>query len=173
MRHGLPGLALALAFVAIPALQAHFIDSLERAMANPVRYALWAVVIFIGLNLYAWRTDRHWDLSKLGWIAYLGILSLWEEWVFRIAIPQTLEGLGASIWLAAALSAIAFGSAHYFTLRWKWQWCVGAMIGGLSLSRPMEMQGDLLLITAFHWIATTWNTPRPPGQSRRLGDDTG
>ena len=167
LRHGLPGCILALGFIALPGLQLAFVESLEKGTANPARYAIWFVLIFSALNAYAWWIDRQWSLPKLCWIAYLGALSFWEEWVFRIAIPQTVEGWGASVWLAAVLSALVFGSAHYFTLRWKWQWCLGAFIGGLALSRQMELHNDLLLITAFHWIATYLNTPRLPGQSER------
>ncbi len=165
MRHGLPGLGLALGFLCLPGLWDVFVESLERGLATPGRYLIGAVLIFVGLNAYAWWTDGRLRLPTLGWIAYLGALSLWEEWVFRLAMPHLLEGMGASVWGAAIISALVFGGAHYFTLRWKWQWCVGAFIGGLALSRHMGLHGDLLLITAFHWIATSVNTPRPPGQS--------
>lgn len=165
LRHGLPGLAIAIVFIAIPDLQFAFFQGIERAIKTPTNYAIWAIAIFFTLNAYAWWIDRQWSLPKLGWIAYLGVLSLWEEWVFRVAIPQSLEGVGLSVWTAIAISALIFGGVHYFTLRWKWQWCVGAFVGSLALSRQMELHNDLLLITAFHWIATFLNTPRPPGQS--------
>lgn len=151
--------------VGLPGLQIVFADSLEKGLASPTRYALSFAVIVCLLNAYAWLIDRQWSLPKLGWIIYLGALSFWEEWVFRLAIPQALEGHGASVWLAAILSALVFGGAHYFTLRWRWQWCVGAFIGSLALSRQMDLHNDLFLIAAFHWIATYLNTPRPPGQS--------
>ena len=165
VRHGLPGLILALLCLAVPGLQNLFVASVDQVLIAPLRTALWVIVIAAALNIYVWRIDRQWSPAKLGWIAYLGALSLWEEWVFRIALPQSLEAWGAEVWAAALLSALVFSSAHYFTLRWKWQWCVGAFVGGLALSRQMEVHDSLLLITAFHWIATTLNTPRPPGQS--------
>jgi len=165
VRHGLPGLILALAVLAAPGFYEMFVDSLESGRAAPAHTAFISILIFLGLSVYAWRIDRRLSLSKLGWVAYLGLLSFWEEWVFRIAIPQTLEGFGVTVWMAAFVSAVLFGSVHYFTLRWKWQWCVGAFVGGLALSRQMELHDSLLLITAFHWVATTLNTPRPPGQN--------
>ncbi|MEQ8746324.1 CPBP family intramembrane glutamic endopeptidase [Pyruvatibacter sp.] len=165
VRHGLPGAALALICLAVPGLQTAFSHSLAEGMANPQLYFLALVVLFLAFNGHAWLIDRRWDASKLGWIIYLGALSFWEEWVFRLAVPNLLEGFGASVWVAATLSAVVFGAAHYFTLRWKWQWCVAAFVGSLALSRQMELHDDLLLITAIHWIATYLNTPRPPAGS--------
>ena len=163
LRHGLPGLILALLFLSIPQLQHSLAQSLEKGSASPGLYAFTGVLIVFALSGFSWLADRTWTASKPGWVAYLGALSFWEEWVFRLALPQLMERLGASVALATILSAIVFGGAHYFTLRWRWQWCVGAALGGLFLSRQMNMHGDLLLITAFHWIATLLNTPRPPG----------
>ncbi|MEO1027557.1 MAG: CPBP family intramembrane glutamic endopeptidase [Pseudomonadota bacterium] len=165
LRHGLPGAVLALACLGVPDLQAVFFESLDRGLAYPLRYGLFFMLILSALNAYAWLIDRRLDLQRLGWMLYLGALSFWEEWVFRIAIPEILEGWGASLWWASVLSALVFGGAHYFTLRWKLRWCVGAFIGGLILSRQMHLHNDLLLIAAFHWIATYLNTPRPPGRS--------
>ncbi|GAA6155956.1 hypothetical protein NBRC116588_14290 [Pyruvatibacter sp. HU-CL02332] len=163
LRHGLPGAILALICLGIPGLQIVFAEGLEKGFARPQLYLVSLVLLFLALNAHAWLIDRRWDLPKLGWIVYLGALSFWEEWVFRLAVPTLLEGFGASVWVAATLSALAFGAAHYFTLRWKWQWCVAAFVGSLALSRQMELHEDLLLITAIHWVATYLNTPRPPG----------
>jgi hypothetical protein len=165
LRHGLPGVVLAIICFSVPSLGTAFVSSLANGLANPAYYAGTALLIFLGLNVYAWSIDKAWSLSKTVWIIYLGALSFWEEWVFRLALPQLFEGWGASVILAAILSASLFGAAHYYTLRWKWQWCVGAALGGLMLSRQMEVHQDLLVITAMHWIATYLNTPRPPGES--------
>ncbi len=171
VRHGLPGLILAFLFLSAANLQIVFAENLKPATAHPIRYAMGFVVILMVLNAYAWLIDRRWNLMKLGWVVYLGALSLWEEWVFRLAIPQVLEGVGASVWAAAALSALVFGAAHYFTLRWKWHWCVGAALGGLYFSGQMERHGDLLLVSAIHWVATYVNTPRPPAPSSETRTD--
>lgn len=165
LRHGLPGLVLACALLAIPGLQTVFLGGLQRGLSNPFGYATLFLLIFLVLNAYAWWTDRSWSLSRLGWVIYLGALFFWEEWVFRLAIPTLLQNSGASVWLAATLSALVFGGVHYFTLRWRVQWCVGAFFAGLLLSRQMQVHEDLLLVTAFHWIATLVNTLRPPGQA--------
>ena len=165
LRHGLPGALLALVCFGVPSLGLVFVDGMAKGLASPALYAGSALLIIIALNSYAWLIDRAWTLSKMVWIIYLGGLSFWEEWVFRLALPQLFEGAGASVWIAALLSAALFGAAHYFTLRWKWQWCLGAALGGLMLSRQMELHNDLLLIAAFHWMATYLNTPRPPGST--------
>lgn len=170
LRHGLPGVLLAIICFSVPSLGSAFVSSLANGLANPAFYAGAALLIFIGLNAYAWVIDKAWSLSKTVWIIYLGALSFWEEWVFRLALPQLFEDLGTSMIVAAIISASLFGAAHYFTLRWKWQWCVGAALGGFMLSRQMELHQDLLLITAMHWMATYLNTPRPPGASNERRD---
>lgn len=162
LRHGLPGLGLALGLLLSPGLQRVFAESLARAAENAATYALVCAAILTALNAYNWFIDRRWGLAQLAWILYLGALSVWEEWVFRLALPHILEANGASVWVAAALSAALFGAAHYFTLRWKWHWCVGAGLGGLYFSHQMELHGDLLLVAAIHWVMTSINTPRPP-----------
>ena len=163
LRHGLPGLALGIAVLAIPDVRRLFFDTLSHGANSPVKYALIGLGILVGLNLYTWSIDRRWDLAKFTWVAYLGALSVWEEWVFRFVLPQSLESVGASVWTAAILSALIFGALHYFTLRWKWQWCVSAFLGGLYFSYNVELHGNLLFVAAIHWVATTFNTPRPPG----------
>lgn len=168
LRHGLPGLILALIFLSLPTMPSVFADNLTRAAAHAGYYVLVYGLIFIGLSFYAWRLDRRLSAAQLGWILYLGALSFWEEWVFRLAIPYTLIGNGAPVWFAVVASAALFGGLHYFTLLWKWQWCVAAALGGLALSQQLNIHHDLLWITAFHWIGTCFNTPRPPGRSAQI-----
>lgn len=165
LRHGLPGLGLGVSVLLIPDLQTVFIRSLTRASEHIALYAMIGITILIALNAYNWFLDRKWGVAQLGWIVYLGALSVWEEWVFRLALPHLLEGIGSSVWMAAVLSAILFGAVHYFTLRWKWHWCVGAGMGGLYFSHQMELHGDLLWVAAIHWVMTSINTPRPPSPS--------
>ena len=121
----------------------------------------------VGLNVYAWFIDRDWRLEKLGWVLYIGAVSVWEEWVFRLALPYFLEGQGVDLRTAVIGCNLAFGLAHYFALRWKWQWCVLAFLGGMGLSRGFNQTFDLLFVIGIHWVATFVNTPRLPGTRRR------
>lgn len=121
LRHGLPGVIFALICLSVPSLQNAMAEGLEKGSQTPVLYAMSGLLIFAGLSIYSGLFDRQWTAARLGWVAYLGALSFWEEWVFRLALPHVLERLGASVALAAILSAIVFGGAHYFTLRWRWQ----------------------------------------------------
>jgi len=165
LRHGLPGAIFGLLCLAYPPMWDLLLKSLTGFLSRPDLYVSAAVAILIGLNLYAWYIDRGWQADKLGWIIYLGLLSAWEEWVFRLAIPYTLNGAGVDLRVAVIGCNLAFGLMHYFTLRWKWQWCVAAFLGGMAFSRQFHEHFDLLWIIAIHWVATFINTPRLPGQS--------
>ena len=159
LRHGLPGLLLGLVLLLVPGGIELFLSGFAKAQDQVVRYLTWGVAILVGLSLYVTYVDRQLRLSQIGWVVYLGALSLWEEWVFRVGLPY-LPGID-SVWLSVASNAL-FGAMHYFTLRWKWYWCVGAFVGGMALSRQWDLHVDLLLITAYHWVATVINTPRLP-----------
>jgi len=154
-----------LTLLAIPGFHTVFAGGIQRGLYNPFPYAAFFILTFLILNVYVWRIDRCWSLSRPGWVLYLGALSFWEEWLFRLAIPTILESSGASAWQAATFSALVFAGAHYFTLRWRLRWCIAVFLGGLLLSRQMQLHNDLLLVAALHWIGTLANTPRPPGVS--------
>ena len=98
---------------------------------------------------------------------YLLAVSVWEEWVFRLALPWFGQALGFDLRVAVILSNVLFGALHYFTLRWKWPWCLAAFFGGMALSRQYAEHQDLAMIIALHWVATFVNTPRLPGRSAR------
>lgn len=168
LRHGLPGLLLGLIFLCLPGASKLLQESFASSANNPGAYFAAVILLFIGFCSYSWFLNRRWIVGHLGWILYLGLLCVWEEWVFRLALPQLLESVGLGVMAAIILSNVAFGAAHYFTLRWRWQWCVGAFLGGLMFSRQIELHGDLLLVIGIHWVATFLNTPRPPGGSAAI-----
>lgn len=167
LRHGLPGALLGLACLALPQSGTMLQDGLSQAIDNPIRLVIVGMAIFAALNLYAWFIDREWSSEKAVWVLYLGAVSAWEEWVFRLALPYHAESVGVPLMLAVVISNLVFAVAHYFTLRWKWQWCLVAFIGGMALSRQFAEQESLMFIIFIHWIATFLNTPRLPGANSR------
>lgn len=166
LRHGLPGLVLGALCLAHPDLRALLPDALASFSAAPLRYLTAALLILAALIAYAAFVDRRLDARQVGWIFYLLLLSVWEEWLFRLAIPWFNAALGMDALTAVIVSNALFGFMHYFTLRWKWFWCVAAFLGGMALSRHMGQHHDLAMLISFHWIATFLNTPRPPSPSR-------
>ncbi len=138
-------------------------EALSALGHAPLRYAFIGLCIFGVMLAYAWYLDRRVDAAAMGWMLYLLAVSIWEEWVFRLALPYFGAAQGLELRTVVIASNLAFGLMHYFTLRWKWQWCVAAFLGGMALSRNFQQQGNLALIIALHWAATFINTPRHPG----------
>jgi len=138
------------------------------ASENNTLYSISAGLIFLCLITHAVIGKYRLDLGRVGWIAYLGCLSLWEEWVFRIGIPHYLGALGVGVLLPIIISNTVFGILHYFTLRWRWRWCLMAGIGGMFFSHNFTNHHDLLLIAGIHWVMTYLNTPRPPNGDRDI-----
>ncbi|XOV82829.1 MAG: type II CAAX prenyl endopeptidase Rce1 family protein [bacterium] len=164
LRHGLPGAVLGVLCLLHPAMRELLGSALTAFYSQPLFYMFSALVILVVLSLYAGFLDRRWKIEKLGWVLYLGLVSAWEEWVFRLAVPYYLESIGVSLFVAVLTSNTVFALAHYFTLRWKWQWCVAVFFFAMALSRQMETHFDLMLVIGVHWVFTFLNTPRLPGR---------
>lgn len=164
LRHGLPVALVGGLFLLLPELRTLLEDSLAAGLTAPVRYLLAGLGIFAALLVYSVYLDRRLDPRTIGWMLYLLALSAWEEWVFRLAIPYYGEAQGADLQVLVVGSNLAFGALHFFTLRWKWPWCLAAFLGGMALSRQMNLHFDLALVIGIHWIATYVNTPRLPGR---------
>ncbi len=170
LRHGLPGLGIGLLLLAtLPELQKVGWDAIANAVAEPLKYALATVMVLVALTIYSRLRYSPLTPAQLGWIFYLGLLSVWEEWLFRVAGPYLLWELSGSGWVAVLVSNALFGAMHYFTLRWRIEWCVMAFLGGLGFSFNFHQQGDLAVVAGIHWVATFLNTPRPP--QGRVSDD--
>ena len=167
MRHGLPGALLGLLCLAHPEMRLMLEAGLKGLLSGPINYLGGGLLILGALISYVWLIYRSIDARVVGWILYALAISVWEEWVFRLAVPYFAQAQGVNLFAAVLLSNLAFGVLHYFTLRWKWQWCLGAFVGGMLLSRMLHTHADLALVIAAHWISTFLNTPRPPGGSRR------
>jgi hypothetical protein len=170
-RHGLTGAALAGVCLLVPDMRALLVNGLAALTAQPAVYLTRALVVGAALVAYTAWLERRVEAASAGWVFYLLAVSIWEEWVFRLAVPYFATGHGLALPLAAGLSNLVFGGLHYFSLRWKWQWCVLAGLGGMGLSRQLGLHGDLALVIGVHWVATVINTPRVPGRSRRAATD--
>jgi membrane protease YdiL (CAAX protease family) len=105
------------------------------------------------------------NARQMVWIIYLLGISIAEEWVFRLALPGFVAGF-IGIPRAVLVCNLVFAGLHYFTLRWKLRWCLGAFFGAMGLSRLMG-QGDLLLVIGVHWLATFLNTPVAVGSREK------
>ena len=168
IRHGLPCALLGLLFLTDDSIWSLLKSATAAASGNNTLYSISAGLIFLCLITHAVIGKYRLDLGRVGWIAYLGCLSLWEEWVFRIGIPHYLGALGVGVLLPIIISNTVFGILHYFTLRWRWRWCLMAGIGGMFFSHNFTNHHDLLLIAGIHWVMTYLNTPRPPNGGRDI-----
>ncbi|MDJ0789561.1 MAG: CPBP family intramembrane metalloprotease [Myxococcota bacterium] len=172
LRHGLPGALLGALCLLHPESGTLLREALTGLFADPARYLLTGTLVLVLLLAHVWRLDRRLDAGAVGWVLYLLAVSVWEEWLFRLAIPHLGEARGFGLREVALASNILFGLLHYFTLRWKWPWCLGAALGGMALSRQMTEHFDLAWVVALHWIATCLNTPRLPGRPSRRARST-
>ena len=139
---------------------------LSPLIAHPVHYLAMCVAIVAGIAIYQRLRGIPWSATQMGWVGYLFLISVVEEWAFRVFLPLYLmDDLGARV--SIVTSSVLFGGLHYFTLRWRLTACVMTMLGGLGFSRLLDVSGDLALVILVHWIVTFLNTPRPPvGESR-------
>ena len=169
LRHGLPGVIIGLFFIVYPLTRELLMNSILGAILTPLNYLMVGLAILSGMVIFSGIRDKNWDPIRLGWILYLLLVSVWEEWTFRVAVPYLLAEMEVNFRVAVIASNLVFGLMHYFTLRWRWQWCLFAFLGGVGLSRHFHTHEDFLLIVAIHWIATFINTPREPGR-RRLSE---
>ena len=144
-----------------------WVQLLTPFVAHPVRYLAACSVIVAGIAVYQRVRGIPWSAAQVGWVGYLFLISVVEEWAFRVFLPLYLaDDLGARA--SVVISGVIFGALHYFTLRWRMTACLITMLGGLGFSRLLNVSGDLALVILVHWMVTFLNTPRPPvGESRR------
>jgi membrane protease YdiL (CAAX protease family) len=160
-RHGLLILALAGLCLLFPTAFADLSRSLTGFLASPHYYGLAFLALLVFLIAYSQLSDKIVNRKQLMWIGYLLFISIAEEWIFRLALPNLLKVYMAPIY-AVVISNVLFATIHFFTLRWRLIWVVFAFLGGLGLSRAMT-HDDLLVVIWLHWIGTFLNTPFPPG----------
>jgi hypothetical protein len=149
------------------ATPAVFWDAVAYFSANPAKYAL-ALLAILGF-FYVVLLRKGLTLNRLQgmWVAYLLYISIVEELAFRLFLPLILDSSTGLI-QAVVLSNFLFAGLHYFTLRWKWQNCLFAFVGGIGLSRLLDNSGDLVLVILVHFVATFLNTPSQPGAVKEV-----
>ena len=165
-RHGLTMGIFACLTAWLLATPAVFWDAIAYFSANPAKYAL-ALLAILGF-FYAVLLRKELTLNPTQglWVAYLLYISIVEELAFRLFLPLILESSTGFI-AAVVLSNLLFAGLHYFTLRWKWQNCAFAFLGGVGLSRLLDNSDDLALVILVHFVATFLNTPSQPGAVRK------
>lgn len=120
---------------------------------------LTALLTFVGLH---WRwCDIEAQRQTLLWLGYLGMISLVEELLFRLVAPQLLQSLLGPTG-SVVVSNLIFAGLHFFTLRWRLRHCIVVFLGGLGLSRLLQVTDDLILVVLVHWFFTFLNTPQAP-----------
>ena len=140
-----------------------FINSiyLQPLASSPVLYffALSAISLFF-IFFYLKRGHKI-ERIHLAWLTYLLLISIVEEFAFRMMLPILLSGTFGMI-SSVLFSNFLFACIHYVTLRWKLINCVIAFIGGLGLSRILGGTEDIAILILVHYFFTFLNTPLPP-----------
>ena len=159
-RHGLLVLILSVLCFFLP----NAFDSLswgtERFQINPFLYLISGTILLTLLISISFFENKNISTRQMVWIFYLLGISISEEWIFRLVVPGFLMKYNDPV-IAIVISNIIFAGMHYFTLRWRIIWCLGAFCGAMGLSRLL-VYGDILFLIGIHWFATFMNTPRPP-----------
>jgi hypothetical protein len=156
---------LALLCLLLPGSLALLSATIAPLLARPAPYAL----ALAGLLLFftAWSLRRPQPVHRQArWILYLLFISIAEEIAFRLVLPSVLRtgappASGLAPLYAHLVSNLVFAGIHFFTLRWKFRYCVMTFLGGMGLSYMMR-HGDLTLLVMVHWLGTFLNTPYPP-----------
>jgi len=133
-------------------------DGLIRVTAQH----LWLMLFLFGFFLAYWGWQGiNINRKQLTWLLYLGYISVVEELVFRLFAPQLLQH--ALSWPASVIiSNLIFACLHFLTLRWRAINCLAVLLGGLGLSRLLQVTDDFSLVVLVHFFFTFLNTPSPP-----------
>ena len=81
---------------------------LSPLIAHPVHYLAMCVAIVAGIAIYQRVRGIPWSAAQVGWVGYLFLISVVEEWAFRVFLPLYLvDDLGARA--SIVLSSVIFG----------------------------------------------------------------
>ena len=161
-RHGLVMGIVAIMLVLLSTAEDPLLGYTTALSSSPERYLL-ACVVMVVLFVCFGHVRRIGSFPVQGfWITYLLYISIVEELIFRVLLPNMLSFSLHTVAAIVASNAI-FAGFHYFTLRWRLANCIAVFFGGLGLSRLLNNTEDVALIVLVHWLVTFINTPTYPG----------
>ena len=134
---------------------------LEPLKSSPIFYFfVLSALLFFFIFFYLVKGHKI-ERIHLAWLTYLLLISIVEEFAFRMLLPFLLSG-AFGMMAAVLFSNFLFASIHYVTLRWKFINCFFAFVVGLGLSKLLESNGDITILILVHYFFTFLNTPLPP-----------
>ena len=160
-RHGVVMGTLALMLLLWPGSLRVIFQLASPLLSDPSYYLFVSGLMLLFFVLYWFLKSYPLNAAQFRWAAYLFLISVAEEVAFRALLPFILTS-AVGLAVAIFLSNLVFACIHYVTLRWKIINCIGALIGGLALSRLLANTGDLALVILVHWLVTFLNTPSAP-----------
>ena len=135
--------------------------NLQPLTSSPVFYFFVLSAMSLFFIFFYLKRGHKIERIHLAWLTYLLLISIVEEFAFRMMLPILLSGTFGMI-SAVLFSNFLFACIHYVTLRWKLINCVIAFIGGLGLSRLLGGTEDIAILILVHYFFTFLNTPLPP-----------
>ena len=165
-RHGLAMGTMALFLALLPNAYDQVAGTTTRFMDNPATYLLVGALLLSFFVVYQKRKGYSTSPRNNLWLVYLLYISVVEELAFRLFLPIVLAD-AIHFYAAAFVSNVIFAAVHYVTLRWRWQNCVFAFVGGMGFAHMLVNYQDLTAVILAHWFFTFLNTPAPPAGDRQ------
>ena len=134
---------------------------LKPLTSSPVYYFFILTAISLFFIFFYLKRGYKIEWIHVAWLTYLLLISIVEEFAFRMMLPILLSGTIGMI-SAVLFSNLLFACIHYVTLRWKFINCVLTFLGGLGLSRLLVNTEDIAILILVHYFFTFLNTPLPP-----------
>ena len=134
---------------------------LKPLTSSPVYYFFILSAISLFFIFFYLKRGYKIEWIHVAWLTYLLLISIVEEFAFRMMLPILLSGTIGMI-SAVLFSNLLFACIHYVTLRWKFINCVLTFLGGLGLSRLLVNTEDIAILILVHYFFTFLNTPLPP-----------
>ena len=165
-RHGFAMGAMALVLGWLPNAYEQVARTTTSFVVNPTAYLVAGALLLTFLVVYQKRKGYRTSPRNNLWLIYLLYISVVEELAFRLFLPIALAE-AMHFYAAAFISNVIFAAIHYFTLRWRWQNCVFAFVGGMGFAHMLANYQDLTAVILAHWFFTFLNTPAPPAGDRQ------